>query len=165
MSIPEYFTQPTDPTWPGEMPLPAPIGFADPGVSQLKSNADHTHELNIGGINSQAPWFNVLTTTPWTWQGLPYRQPQYTRLGNVTLLRGVWTTGGTAISPTWEMGKVPVEYAPASGNRETFPVYCANATTAGPGECSVRDTGQVVFERSTIAATYISFPTVWFITD
>lgn len=38
-----YFEETTAPTFPGEMPVPEPVGSADPGISQLKANADHSH--------------------------------------------------------------------------------------------------------------------------
>lgn len=38
-----YYKETAAPTFPGEMPYPEPVGFADPGISDLKANADHSH--------------------------------------------------------------------------------------------------------------------------
>ena len=143
MSLPDYFTQPEDPTFPGEMPLPEPVGFSDPGMSAQKANADHAHELNIG--SNQTPWFDLLLTPPWQWYGLPYRKPQYTRVGNLAIMRGVFWSATNVTSPS-ELGKIPVEYSPTSGNREQF---STNGTPIAGGyypiQVDIRDTGQVFF--------------------
>lgn len=39
-----YYEEPGQYSFPGEMPMPSPVGFADPGISSLKANADHSHD-------------------------------------------------------------------------------------------------------------------------
>jgi len=162
MSVPSYFTVPQDPTFPGEMPQPEPVGFSDPGGSALKANADHTHEINIG--SNQTPWFDWLMTSPWGWYGAPWRKPQYTRIGNVTIIRAtLWAGGATPSSPI-ELGKIPVDYCPQSGNREGFIAIGWVGTTYYILQCSVRETGSIMYDGPGAVQGMI-IPSLWFVCD
>jgi len=124
-----YFTPLDDPQFAGEMPLPDAVGDADSGVSIQKANADHTHLLEIGGeVN---PWQDVLFGVGWfNWAVSTNRTCQYSRIGNIAFLRGVFGAPNPAnIGVT--MGTIPVDFCPKNNLTEVF------ATTGGSGAAQI----------------------------
>jgi hypothetical protein len=153
-----YFTPLDDPQFPGETPLPAPVGDADSGVSILKANADHTHLHEIGGETNS--WQDVLFGAGWYNWAQSNRFCQYSRIGNVAFLRGVF--GGPASGPIGStMGTIPVDFCPKNGMNELFPAV----TNAGFAGVSVRDNGNVVFQIGTANPQWVSFGTVMWSID
>lgn len=81
-----------DVQFPGEVPLPGPIGPAISGDSRFKANADHSHPFFID------PWTGLSFLGAWTNFGAGYRTAGYYILGNFVFLRGVISGGGIGLS-------------------------------------------------------------------
>ena len=108
-----YFDAPPDPTWRGEVTAPVPVGLTDVGLSSQKSNADHQHDISVGGIAN--PWQPLSLRAAFTPWGGAFRPPQYTSLGNITFVRGT-IAGPTLIGSGTIIADLPSSYAPKSAN-------------------------------------------------
>lgn len=80
-------------SFPGEMPVPEPVGFGDPGISSLKANADHSHapDTSTGTVVQErlvrftGNWIGPSTIALGTWY----------LLGNIPLMTFAKKFGGT----------------------------------------------------------------------
>jgi hypothetical protein len=136
-------------TFQGEMPLPEPVGSSDPGISNLKANADHVHDFEAGGKNT--PWFNVSLAGGWVWFGGTARVPQYCRVGSLGIIRGV-VTNGVATGPLSVVGTIPTTYAPISG-REIWPIITGGPTAIG--QLELLQNGQLQYTVGPAALTIV----------
>jgi hypothetical protein len=94
----------------GEVPIPQSISANDPGISALKANADHSHALSIGGVDT--PWYNLpLGPFCGIYGGAGFRTPQYAQVGNIGLLRGLVAFIGSTAFPV-QIGQLPASMAP-----------------------------------------------------
>lgn len=142
-----YFDQPAE--FLGEMPLPEAIGNSDPGILALKSNADHSHDF------VPKDWLPVLLAGTWAWYGGTTRQPEYTRIGGLALLRGVFSNG-TPQNPPSVVGTIPVDYCPQNGMREVF--NCQ--VTGGSGQVDILADGRIIYQSGPVGINILFFGTI-----
>lgn len=103
--------------FPGEPPLPEKVGENNPGDNSIhKANADHSHALSFG------PFFGIPFAIGWANFGGGFTSGEYTKLGNVVVLRGL-VAGPNAPST---IGILPVGYRPIIGT-EIYAVIGNNA--------------------------------------
>src|SRR5215831_3304911 len=100
-----YFSPLPEPQWQGEMPPPTVVGDQDVGFSDLKANADHSHQLTPGA------WQPILVSSPWSTPGSPNRLGEYTRVGTLTFVRGYFAAGAATAAPS-TLGTIPIDFAP-----------------------------------------------------
>jgi hypothetical protein len=93
----------------GEVPVPQSISANDPGISALKANADHSHGLNVGGVDT--PWYNLPLGPFCVPYGSNFRYPQYSRVGNIGILRGLVAFIGSTAFPV-QVGQLPASMTP-----------------------------------------------------
>jgi hypothetical protein len=143
----------------GETPLPQSVSSNDSGISQLKANADHSHGLNIGGVDT--PWFNLplgpaCTNYAGGGAGGATKPAQYTRVGNMGLIRGV-VGFLTSTSPV-QIGVVPPEFRPSL--REIGIGYGAG----GAFEVDLWTDGQLIMTSGpSVSPFYLSIGSPYFI--
>jgi hypothetical protein len=153
-----YFEPGKEPEFPGEMPIPDPVGDSDSGVSSLKANADHTHLYEIGGVTN--PWQAVLFGLGWYNWNVNNRDCEYSRIGSVSFLRGVFgapNPAGFGIV----MGTIPIDYCPRSGKTEVIGAWSA----AGACEVWIQSNGSITWHGPSTNPQWVTVGNIYWSID